>query len=225
MNPARHFTSDKELSKVFAAGILKKDVAVPTLAVLRSEEEILKYAFPRRCVIKGTHAAGMTIVRTDGEDVDTQLVCSWLRKNYYQQSREVNYKFLTPKIIVEPILFDGGPVDDYKIFCGNGQARCLMFVSDRFKNFGRAFFDLCWNEVDINIKHPISGPIPPKPECWDEVVSMTNKLAEQFGFVRIDWFINGKEFYLGEISHGHMCGLEVFPGLEDEKKLGALVFQ
>ena len=39
--------------------------------------------------------------------------------NYYNRSREANYKMLKPKVIVEELIFNDENIKDYKFFCYN----------------------------------------------------------------------------------------------------------
>ena len=44
------------------------------------------------------------------------MIKRWFSSNYYNRSREANYKLLKPKIIVEELLFNDENIKDYKFF-------------------------------------------------------------------------------------------------------------
>ena len=106
LNPVRTFTSDKFLVKSFIKSVVGDRYNVPTIAILNSFNQIDSYDFPSSCCIKPTHASGRFIIRSDGEDLDIELIKSWLNTNYYKTSRERNYKYLQPQIIIEPLIYN-----------------------------------------------------------------------------------------------------------------------
>lgn len=57
LEPLRVFVTDKELAKLFIAATIGPEYPVPTLAVLKSPEEIDAYDFPDNCCIKPTHSS------------------------------------------------------------------------------------------------------------------------------------------------------------------------
>jgi hypothetical protein len=90
--PERVFTSDKEFVKTYIAGKVGHQYNVPTIAILRSKEEIKQYQFPKNCVIKPTHASARVIFRIDNFEIDVDQILSWMDLNYYQAGREANYR-------------------------------------------------------------------------------------------------------------------------------------
>ena len=215
---------DKELSKNFAHGVLGYSVSVPTLGVIRRVEDVETFHLPRDCVIKAAHTAGNTIIRRGGEAVDRDEIRRWFSLNFYLAGRESVYRNLVPKVIVEPILFGGGEVDDYKIFCVDGKPKAILYVRDRNRNFGRGIFDPDWKYHEVGLEPRLGSDLPRRPEVLDEVLEITRKLAKHFGLVRIDWYINGDTYYLGEISHGHMRARERFSEPAGEALLSCLLF-
>ena len=89
---------------------------VPTLKILRSFKEVQNFEFPNKCVIKPTHMSGEVIIRKDNETIDYNLIKKWFLSNYYNRSREANYKMLKPKVIVEELIFNDENIKDYKFF-------------------------------------------------------------------------------------------------------------
>jgi len=222
-NPLVGTSADKWLSKLLVHGLVGRPLSVPTIAVFTTPEEIDAYEFPERCAIKATHSAGDSILLRPGETPDRNRIKSWLTHNFYHVNRERSYRNLTPRVVVEPILFEGEHVHDYKIFCSGGKAKALLFVQDRNVSYARAILDMDFQPTDIKIT-PSVETLPNVPRCWAEVVELTEQIASLFTYVRIDWYIQDESFYLGEISHGHMCGLEVFPDEQSEIRLGEMVF-
>ena len=57
-------------------------------------------------MIKPTHLSGHLIIKKEEDGVDLEKIKKWFSMNYYDRSREANYKTLVPKVIVEEMIFN-----------------------------------------------------------------------------------------------------------------------
>jgi hypothetical protein len=174
---------------------------VPTLAVLRTIDEVSNYSFPEACCIKPTHASGMTILRKRGEKIDYKKIEHWFSINYYTMIRNANYRALKPKVIVEPLVFSDSNVIDYKIFCHNGQPKLIQVDVDRYLNHARKFFDSEWNELDFSVIYPKTLRDIAKPDNFALMKNIASVLSSKFGFVRVDLYSDGTKCLVGEITN------------------------
>lgn len=224
LRPERAFTSDKYLVKIFVAGVIGEKYAIPTLSVLRTEAEIDGHAFTCPCVVKGTHGSGDCVILRRPSDPDRAALKKTLRASHYARGRERNYKYAEHRLIVEPIIFDGNPVDDYKVFCWNGAPKFIMYASDRNRNFFRTLYDTNWAVLDHQFRGNDTTNIVPAPANLPEMLEVSRRLAALFDLVRIDLYSDGHELYVGEISHVHRSAREKFDSEADERGLSALLF-
>lgn len=201
LEPLRVFVSDKEHVKDYVRAVLGEQHNVPTLAVLRSPAEVDTFDFPADCCIKPTHASAQVIFRRNGEPVDRERIKRWFRINYYLQGREINYRSLRPKVIVEPLIFGSANVDDYKVFCFNGVPKYVQVDFDRHTNHTRKIFDTAWNEQDFSIIYPRNTGPCKRPETLDEMLRVARVLSANFSFVRIDLYSDGQQVLVGEITN------------------------
>ncbi len=220
----RAFTSCKYFVKDFVSSRAGREHTVPTIAVLWSDEEIDAYEFPEDCCIKGVHTSGDVIIRKNGSEVDREALKKWLRKNYYSRSREINYKNVRPGVIVEPLLFGGGPVNDYKIFCVNGVPKLVQVDIDRLTNHKRAWYDVDWNKQDFSIAYPVYSKDVERPENLDDMLSLAQKVSAEWPFIRIDLYTDGEQCLVGEITHCHGGAGEVFTSPEGEDVAAQMLF-
>ena len=70
LDPLRVFVTDKEFVKLYVKAVIGDEYNVPTLAVLRSIDEVRAYSFPPQCCIKATHSCDKVIVRRDSGPID-----------------------------------------------------------------------------------------------------------------------------------------------------------
>lgn len=228
-DPLRVFVTDKELSKIYVAGTVGRQYAVPTLAVLKTASEIEDFEFPNECFIKATNSCGKNIHKKPGQEVDRDLLKSWLRSCYYREGRESNYKGLIPKIILEPIIFNGASFDEYQVFCYFGKPRIIAIKNmdrDSVKkvNF-RTFYDSEWSKLPFYQGYPACPEAIDNPDCLSELLEVSAKLSAPFEFVRCDYFSDGKEIIVGEITNCHAGGTRSFSTDLGEEHFSDLLFQ
>ena len=129
----------------------------------------------------------------------------WLRTKYWKFVAEVQYKNVKPKIVCERYLEskDENAIEDYKIYCFNGIAKCCMICLGR--NLGKPayyFFDPDWKLMKIN-PEGVSAPegfTLKKPASIDKMYEYAEKLSKPFKFVRVDFFDYKDKAIFGELT-------------------------
>lgn len=201
LDPLRVFVSDKEHVKHYVKAIVGDEHNVPTLAVLHDPSEVDTFEFPARCCIKPTQASAEVILRTAGEPIDRERIKKWFGLNYYYAGREINYRRLRPKVIVESLIFDSDNVEDYKVFCWNGEPRFVQLDFDRHTNHTRKLFDTDWNEQDFSIIYPRNTSHVPRPASLALMLDVARRLSKGFSFVRVDLYSDHRRVLVGEITN------------------------
>lgn len=203
-SPLRVFVSDKEYLKIFIKAVVGDEFNVPTLAILRSEEQLRTYSFPESCCVKPTHASGRVFFKLPGDKINYGLLYEWFSKNYYLSGREINYKNLDKKLIVEPILFDNTELNDYKFFCWNGKARLVQVDFSRLTNHTRKIYDIDWIEQDYGLAEPRNNFVLDKPVNYNQMINLVETIAGYFpGLVRVDLYNLNGQIFVGEITNCH----------------------
>jgi TupA-like ATPgrasp len=200
LRPLRVYVTDKEQLKLHVRARLGEAFNVLTMAILRSPAEAEAFDFPARCVIKPTHMSGAIILRVAGEPVDRELITSWFSENFYDYSRERNYRRLTPKVMVEPFVFDQNWPDAFRVFCREGRARLLHANIDRPGSLTRSFFDRDWNPLPIFSNDRQAGDFP-RPGNLALMLHVAETLARDFDFIRVDLYSDGKAVKVGELTN------------------------
>ena len=222
----RKLTSDKELVKYFIAGVIGEQYNVPTIGICKTKSDLeeLNIKFP--CVIKSTHASGDIMFLESYEDFNPNELLKWLNKNYYRRCRERNYKDLTPKLIVEPLLFNDRNLEDVKFFCVRGEVKLIQVDFDRHTAHTRKLYDADWTDLKSSIGYPLSKKVKSKPSMLDEMKIAASRLAKHFEFVRIDMYYNvgSEKFYVGEITHCHGGAGEQFIPTHCSTKINTILF-
>lgn len=210
-NPVMHQCVDKYLVRDYVKEKGLENILVPLIAHYKSIDEVRWDKLPNRFVMKTTHGGGglNVLVCNDKSQLDISEVVQKLsfenkpvRKNTL--GREWAYYGLQPGLVVEELLVNTenpeAGVNDYKIFCFNGKAECVVVDVDRYIGHKRNFYDAQWNNLHITSDCEAVDREVPMPENFDTMKRIAEKLSEDFPFVRVDLYnINGK-IYFGELT-------------------------
>lgn len=224
VDPLRVFVTDKEFVKTYVRDRVGESFNVPTLAILRRPGDVTMDRFPDDCVIKPTHASGYIITRRHGEPIDLERIRSWFSLDYYRTSRERNYQFLQPKVIVEPIVFGADDVMDYKIFCFNGSPRLIQVDYGRHTRHCRKFFDLDWQEQDFGLVYERGTARLERPANLDRMLAAASRLSRDFSLIRVDMYSDGESIQIGEMTNCPSGALGVFRPVNAEYEASRMVF-
>jgi len=169
-------------------------------------------ALPDTFVMKANHSAGQTRIVLDkkSEDLDAlaRLANGWLKSDFSIRQREKHYQQIPRKIIFEEALLGatGEPPDDYKfnVFNSGGTGDPFVFVQyvhDRFKDMTQDFYLADGSPAPFSFRglKPSGKPLP-QVHGLDEMMHISKKLAEPFGFLRVDCYYHAGRVYVGELT-------------------------
>ena len=206
-DPLRQYVTDKDYVKHYVASAVGREYALETYDILRTSDEVNNLQLTRiPCVIKPTHMSGQVLICVDRTTrIDRELLKKWLRTNYYKRSREKNYRYLVPKIIVEEFFSGDGtnPPNDYKIFCFNGCPKLIEVDADRFLQHTRNYYDIAWNRLDVVVNYPPRQHGDPKPKNLGLMLDIARQLSKPFSSIRVDMYSNNRCVKVGELTNCH----------------------
>jgi hypothetical protein len=202
---------------------------IPLIGVWDKFDEVPFETLPDKFVIKATHGSGYNIIVTDKNSIDLDdmktRINHWLSENYYDVTRETQYKNCIPRIIVEKYIEgDEGDLKDYKFYCFNGIPELLMVASDRLKSLTIDIVDTDWNSLSVQIgNYPNSIKIPPQPKQFQTMLKLAKELSDGLPFVRVDLYTAKDKVYFGELTFTPSSGLEVFGSREFNRWFGTKI--
>ena len=216
LNPVLTQLADKYAVRSFVEERIGSEYLVPLYGVFNSVDEINLDELPEKFVLKCTHDSQSTFVCTDKtkfdfEDAKKRLRVA-LRRNWYWQGREWAYKGITPRVVAEAYLNEPGreTPTDYKFYCFDGKAVLVQTDADRFTAHDMQYFTPDWEQRG-DIDHEVSDH---KPENYELMLGLAEKLAAGFPHVRVDWYnISGKP-YFGEMTFYTGGGYDPFYAAE-----------
>ena len=184
------------------------------LGVYDSVSEINFEDLPNQFAIKGTHGSGYNIIVKDKSELNINKTKKKLNKfladKYYTKFREAIYKNVKPRLIIEKYISeaDSDALIDYKFHCFNGQPKYVFVQKNKSKDITKSFYDMDWNKVLPEKFTPaFHNSDFKKPENFDEMIRIAEKLSQGFIFLRVDLYSIGNKIIFGELTFFSNGGL------------------
>jgi hypothetical protein len=220
---------DKYAAKEYVANIIGEQYIIPTLGVWDNPDDIDFNALPDQFVLKVTHDSGGLVICRDKSTLNVEEAKKKLRNslnmNYYKVHREWPYRDVPKRIIAEQYMEDSDTSElrDYKFFSFDGVVKALFIASDRqdpTTDTKFDFFDADFRHLPFTNGHPNADSIPARPECFEEMKTLAEKLSKGIPHLRVDFYeVNGK-VYFGELTFTHWSGLVPFDPESWDKQFG-----
>jgi hypothetical protein len=219
---------DKYEVRDFITKTLGKEYLIPLLGVWNSFEEIDFDRLPNQFVLKATHGCAYVYICRNKETLDIHslrnTVKKWLHENFYNKTRELQYRDCKPRIICEQYMEDeSGELIDYKILCFNGLPQFIEVHTGRLLTHNADYKDLNWRKLPMScVLGPNSNKELRKPKHLKTMINIARILSKPFPFVRVDLYYVKEKIYFGELTFTPANGLGRFEPPEVESKLGEL---
>lgn len=180
---------------------------------------------PQRFVLKDTLGGGgnSVIIVSDKDKMDKDAVMAqmegWVKQPHRVRDGGREWPYYSGKkhrIIAEEFLEAEDPslgLVDYKAFCFDGKIEFSFGLCNR--TLGGAvklsIYDRDFNKRDTLLSgyEDVEDRIQ-KPANYDQIVEVTEKLAEDFPHVRVDLYSNNGKVYFGELTFYSGSGYYVF---------------
>lgn len=236
---------DKYRAKIWLEENFGTEHIIPTLKIYNSVKDVSLEELPCSFAIKCNHDSGSVFIchnKAAGIYLDKhmnkytykevmQVLEEGLKHNYYHKLIEWPYKNVKPCIICEKLMIqqDGTIPNDYKLFFINGKFQFVYVSYDREGINDRCMYDKDWNRLPFVYVLPtdyyesINTSNAPCPKSFNEMISYGEKIAENFKFVRIDFYDVDGKMYFGEVTPFHSGGFAEFYPKKYGEKYGTLL--
>ena len=210
--------ADKYRVREYIADLGLTDILVPLYAVWYKISDVNFDVLPETFIIKANNGDGKgtnkiikkSELTEDRKNRVLKMIDGWLhRKSIGALHAEPHYKNMVPCVIAEELLpldLDSSSLTDYKIWCFNGKAYYIWVCNNRCDGGNSAHvmtYDLDWEahpEFSIFNSDYLEGEIIPKPQNFDRMIEVAEKLSTGFPELRVDLYnVNGK-IYFGELT-------------------------
>ena len=184
-------------------------------------EDINFEELPNQFVLKCTNGSGTVIVCDDKNKLNIKKIKKemkkWLKDKYWKEKKEFQYKNIKNRIIIEKYLENNSKsLTDYKFYCFDGKVYCYGIFYDRFINKSIDFYDRKGNKLEgvktCMIKN--SDIIEPYDKRIKNMIELSEKLAKEFTFVRVDFYYVNNQVIFGELTFTDGAGSDAWYPIE-----------
>ncbi len=203
-----------------------KEILNDLYGVYDSPEEIDFEKLPNKFVLKCTHGCAYNIICFDKDKLNIEEVKSklnrWLKEKYGYATGELHYTKIKPRIICEKYLCSDNKkmLIDYKIYCFNGKAKCILVCSEREKKLKLSYYDINWNRIHYEKSKWSSKNDIKRPENLESMILYAEKLSKDFKFVRVDLYNQKGKIIFGELTFTPACCCAPYYNKFGNKELG-----
>ncbi|AWL67384.1 TPA: hypothetical protein I8438_004211 [Serratia marcescens] len=230
------FLSDKYLVRDYVRDKIGDQYFVPLMFCTDSPEQLFDYVPHCDVILKPNHGAGMyRIVKAsnyNSEIEDIVKLCNeWMRIDFSHVQREIQYRNIPKRILMEKLLGDGviAPTD-YKFHIFRGLAGkinyVLQVINERFTgSLSRIFYVNGFDKpFETGINNKGNGE---EKSFYDidkrlasEALRLSCLLAADFDYVRVDWYIHDGCIYFSELTFTPAAGFGIGYGPHLDRLMG-----
>ena len=206
---------DKFLVRDYVKEKVGEKYLVPLLGAWNCFDDIDFSKLPQKFALKLNNGSGMNIIVKNKDNLDLNAAKkkfdSWMQTNFAYRNFELQYRDVPQKILAEKYIEQhDGNLYDYKFHFYNGRMYVCQVIGDRDLDHHiayQAFFDADWNRVNESEgSYPDYKETPAKPNNWEEMKQIAEKLAEDFNYVRIDLYSVNNTIYFSEYTFTPAAG-------------------
>jgi hypothetical protein len=214
-DPLLPIVADKIAVRDYLTARVGSQYLVPVLGVWDCPAEVPLDTLQRPCVIKPTASSGMVAILRVGEQIDQAALRKrmgrWQRNDYSKLHREWFYAGLDNRLMAEVMLQGekGELPADYKVYVIGGSVRFIQVDRGRFKQHTRNLYSTQWDLLPVRLTLENHG-VDERPDCLSEMISIAEKLADEFEFLRVDYYWVNDKLYIGELTNTPGAGFETF---------------
>lgn len=225
------YLADKYKVREYVKEKIGEEYLIKLLGVYSKAEDIPYEDLPNKFVMKCNHDSGSVLICKDKKKINIKKINRkmnfFLKRNFYYLTREWHYKNISPLIICEELLEEKGELPiDYKFHIFNKNKKTKIYIQcvdiDKQNKRKRIFLEEDWKKAPFNYKYNRLEEIPQKPYNLELMLKLAKQLAENFSYVRVDFYEINKKIYFGELTFTPGAGLERISPMEWDYKLGEL---
>jgi len=188
-----------------------KEILIPLLYVT-DQPKTIPFEFerlPSAFIVKPNHTSGRNIIVEDDHFNKKEIIKTcrrWLKTPYGLEKLEWAYQPIKRKIIIEKLLCedDGGILKEFLFHIFHRKCKLVQVRFDRmnhYDSYSLSFFDEKWNFLSVKIPSLPQGPSIKKPENYEIMLELAEKLSKPFDYVRVDLYSSNGKIYFGELTH------------------------
>jgi len=199
--------SDKYRVREYVQTKIWPDVLTELYWVWVNPDKINFDILPKSFVIKCNHGSGYNIIVKNKNELNIKSTISqlkkWMREDYWKYGRELQYKNINKKIIIEQFLYDTDTIipKDYKFWTFNWEPKYMNIHFEeewiwKINIYNKDYeIQNFWMVYPNNINKCFT-----KPLNFNKMLEYSKILSEDLVFTRIDFYEVNWKIYFWEIT-------------------------
>ena len=226
---------DKISFKDYVCEHLGEGLTAKLYQVWRKPDEVSFEGLPEKCVIKSNCSSEgrNTKLIYDWNSFDKEALLNEIKNNWFDRLRlETNssvsaYHQVKPAVFVEELIPGCEDAYEYKIFCFNGEPKCMYVIKYNFvdgtkeKDFSVSFYTTDWEFMNCQFGNYSYINNIEKPKKLQQMIDIAKKAAREFMFVRVDFIDSPYGLYLSEFTFYPSAGMIPFHPMEMDYLMGS----
>ena len=233
-SPLKCRLTDKISANDYVQERIGAEYIKPVLKVCSSFDDIDFSPLPSSFMIKCSHCGDWFIVIKDKEkflndkalfSITRARISGWLKKKYRWLSEfDLHYRYINPKIIIEPLMRDSidKKAAEIKVYCF-GSKPVFAVQRQAGSASGETYFDESRNAMDDVLFADEQSIFSRAYEHLKSAYDLSEKLAKDINFVRVDWLICNNRLYFSDFEFVPYSGFRPFKNRGTDFKLGSLI--
>jgi hypothetical protein len=209
-DPLHRLWNDKLAMRGWVAARIGPGQDVPVLAAVDDPADIPWESLPRGVVVKATHGSRWNLFLPDAAAADRSAVVetarSWLAHSYDEVSRELGYRGVPRRILVEPLLPAGDGFEtplNVKAFVFGGRIAMIHQLGRPVG--GQTVLDAYgpdWRLLPLRCQWPPLGLPPLPPAARATLADFAARIGAGVDFMRLDllWDEPRQRLLVGEVT-------------------------
>ena len=219
--------TDKYMVRDYVKKVVGDQYLNEVLGVYTSFDDINFDELPLSFVLKATHGSSYNIIVKDKETFDKiaakRKFDKWLKENFYLKDREKNYKNINPRIMCDVYLKPTDEeLEEYKIFCFKGKVGFIQHNKNLNGERHSNIFDANWKLLPVRYGYS-SFTGDSMPDNGEELITIAEKLAQPFDFVRVDLYNVDGRIIFSELTFHSGGGLIPFIPKAYDREFGKML--
>ena len=146
---------------------------------------------------------------------------AWLAHDFASRYFEMHYASITPRVYAEELLDD---IEwEYQAWCFSGKVEFVSAIREPHGVNEKQTYSPTWERLPFVTSPPEYQGTIERPDCLEQLIAWSERLADDFTFVRVDWYGTGHGLKFSEMSFTPAYGIVHWVPSDYNDKVGDLI--
>ena len=208
-DPRKTTLSDKLAVREEIAAKVGEDVLPQVYRVWNDAKSISFEELSQSFFLKCNTGSGMMMRIENPSQADMDAVrtkaATWFERDFAADYFEMHYTDILAKAYAEEWLDD---IEwEYQAWCFSGKVAFIAAIHEPHGVNEKQFFSPTWEKLPFVSSQPEYQGTIARPDCLESIIEWSERLADDFTFVRVDWYGTSHGLKFSEMSFTPAYGI------------------